>query len=41
MMLFMLYGTPKSRMVQSGPEVLTDSELLELVLRRGETKLFP
>lgn len=37
----MLYGTPKSRMVQSGPEVLTDSELLELVLRRGKRNCSP
>ena len=41
MMLFMLYGTPKRRMVQSGPEVLTDSELLELVLRRGKRNCSP
>ena len=37
----MLYGTPKRRMVQSGPEVLTDSELLELVLRRGKRNCSP
>ena len=31
----------KKRMVQSGPEVLTDSELLELVLRRGKRNCSP
>ena len=37
----MLCGSPKKRMAQSGPEVLSDSELLELVLRRGKRNCSP
>lgn len=37
----MLHGSLKKRMAQSGPEVLSDSELLELVLRSGKRNSSP